>query len=237
MDTYIKILQQEAGVDPNENRSLSSRRNVQLCKRKSIMIEIVKIVCPQKLKCLAALDGISERDGRQNFAILLAIVIELQNITTTTRLDELSKQIHYLENFIKSKMDINGLHSEAHFGGCACGTTNDERNHGPNCHCSYFWFGGMDQSAEQSEKEFSLLNNIPRSPCGHCHQGTCSYCEPMFTFITNFKIEVEEILSFSSISNSERSAVNMIKVKYDYHFNRYNNIMWDTKCVCAMKED
>jgi hypothetical protein len=122
--------------------------------------------------------------------------------------------------------------SEAHFGGCACGTTNDERNHGPNCHCSYFWFGGMDQSAEQSEKEFSLLNNIPRSPCGHCHQGTCSYCEPMFTFITNFKIEVEEILSFSSISNSERSAVNMIKVKLDYHFNRYNNYVGHQVRLC-----
>jgi hypothetical protein len=66
----------------------------------------------------------------------------------------------------------------------------------------------------------------------HADIVTCSYCEPMFTFITNFKIEVEEILSFSSISNSERSAVNMIKVKLDYHFNRYNNYVGHQVRLC-----
>lgn len=188
--------------------------------RDADMLDIIKVVCPQKIKNLAALDVTDDIHGRQNSVCikrLLQRLIELVGPTQQLLQRRMYKCISDLAEvnlFVKNKSE--GLWSNNHFGAGACGNAN--ANSGPICHCSFFAFGRRDPSAPPANDELT-------SACGHKHTGTCVECSKMMA--TSKSILDVCLRAIQCLPPGEnpvvafQSEVVKINALMRYHVNRY----------------
>jgi hypothetical protein len=121
----------EAAGDPNA-RMISIRT--------TDLIAVMFVVCPRMIKCLAALDGISENAGRENF-----ICIRIATKTMITAFPLLADKITAFSDLIDDVEEFakKGFVSEDHFG-----TLEDPAAMTCACHCPYNAFNEKDLSAE-----------------------------------------------------------------------------------------
>jgi hypothetical protein len=158
---------EEEGGDPSAQ--MTSMRTADL-------IRVMGIVCPRMLKCLAALDGISENAGRENFVSMRKAVKTMINAfpMLVDQIESFSNLIDGAEAFAKK-----GFPSEDHFGSlekpaemtCAC-------------HCPYSAFGEKDLTAEAHPDTL---------PCGHVHSSVCVECAQLQTFQLTFEKLINEV--------------------------------------------
>jgi hypothetical protein len=130
------------------------------------LFSVVKVVCPQKLKCLAALDVLSETAGRLNFAAIQSLLPLVVDKYAGLKEDAEAIMKTVAGVYVKTKFVSRDQMGVA---------GNENGNLGCACHCSYFAFGRVDG-------DMPLPHPENASKCGHVHPGGCSDCESLPSF-------------------------------------------------------
>lgn len=145
---------------------------------RDLMRKIVRWVCPEQHRSAAALDGVSQTHGTDNFLILNKKLTVL-----VTHLPEFKATVSALQMQLKKAETALGtksyFRSPEHF-------LSVSNPNGPSVHCHHLAFGIVDPTAEICEDCETV-----RSPCGHYHTGECIACSP----ILEFRIEFENLLN------------------------------------------
>ena len=143
-------------------------------------------MCPKIVKCLAALDVISQNAGDDNFKNIKASMktIEILRPMLSSDVNDLLCILEEVEKYIKKDF-IN----DSHFG-----TNIPPEDMIYKCHCPYYCFGKEDLNV------FNKPENA--CECNHVHQQICANCQVMNVFLNKFNNVIEKF-QINSVESSE----------------------------------
>ena len=153
---------------PDSGRS-KVRNDISL--RKETIKAVIKLLVPNSVVSLAALDVQTELHLRQNMINIKDLVDNLQTLLPYDRIhaylpkkERLKILCDKVELHLKSRE--SGLWTANHF------KRNNQSTTGPSCHCKFFCFNKKDQSIKEEDVNSNFI-------CGHNHSGSCIECEEM----------------------------------------------------------
>ena len=162
------------------------------------MKSVIRIVCPEKITCLRALDVVTENYGRLNFAAILSTMNNLLSIIPL--LEEDINLIVYSTNVIEEFIK-NDFSSDEHLklgaGGLLCSHA---------AHCSYYAFGKFDLKSVHVESN---------EECGHIHSENCVECNQINIYdklLSDLTMKIEEIKQ-SNFINDESVKICFCRLK------------------------
>jgi len=176
------------------------RNNISL--RKDTIKAVIKLLVPNSVVSLAALDVQTELHLRQNMINIKVLADNLQTFlpidqiqTYLTKKERLNRLCDKVEIHLKSRE--SGLWSGNHF------KRNNNYATGPSCHCKFFCFNKKDPSIKEEDAN-------PNFICGHNHSGSCIECEEMIdlhNLIDETFADVETEITNSGNQNTREQVV------------------------------